>query len=391
MKRAFYNIFLLVILFVGFASCSDDDSIEGVALSVDSTEVNFTGYSASKIIIVDATRQWSAVPDVDWISVTPDQYPGNGQYFQTRVSVSVTDNNLETTRIGHINFTIDNEVMATLTVNQIKKDKSDEPVETSPITWANLQWQASTAIVCGNQFEAGCCVFENGLTNAVESTTGEGIFVQIGWSKNDSNPSGDDWQWADCWFNGDWGDNFYYQGRTATIDEAGTYYFTFRCQQDDGPWVYAGTDGLYDGVDNILGTFEVKESQVVTMDYKQLVIDWANLQWVSSTTVAAGGNLDAGSCIHIATLTDADEAAIEGDSHIIAQLGYGTSADPKDGSWTWYDCYWNGDWGNNWYYQCAAGPIDVAGSYKYAFRYQIIDGDYASEYFYTETADFTVQ
>jgi hypothetical protein len=389
MRQISYLLFSII--FIGLVSCSGDENMQGPSFTMDSSLVVFTGYSSSKIINVDATREWTAQPNVGWIKVTPDQYPGNGQHFKARVSIIVDNNITDEIRTGNVDFYINDNVAATLIVNQDKQNAEDTPIETSPITWANLQWAASTAITQGTQFEAGTCVFENGLTNSMESKTGEGIFVQIGWSKNNSSPTSADWSWADCWFNGDWGDNFYYQGKTNIIDEPGVYYYTFRCQQDDGPWVYSGTDGLWDGVNHQLGKFEVLAKSNDNTNYSKLVIDWANLQWNAGATIANGSQFEAGSCVHIIDFTNAETPATEGNKHIICEIGYGTSSDSKDSSWKWTDCLWNGDWGANWYYQGKTPTISISGNYKYAFRYHIIDGEYTSNYFYTEIGDFKVE
>lgn len=371
---------MLLLVMVGalaLTACSDDDSADGESLTLNETTLQFTGYSTSQIIEVDATRQWAAESTVDWITITPDQYPGNDHHFTARVGVLVANNTTGQPRTGTVVFYINETQMATLTVNQDKQDESDKPVETSPITWANLQWQAAEQIAVNTQFEAGTCVFVNGLTNVGEaSTDGVPVYVQIGYSKNNSAPTGDDWTWQDCWFNGDWGDNWYYQGKTPEISEPGTYYYTFRCQYEDGVYVYSGTNGLWDGKDNALGTFEVIKPEKTEFDYDNAAVAFCNIQWTASNEINAGEQLEAGSKLKIDGLTNAMQAAVAGDDNIVCQIGYGTSADPKGSDWKWADCWWNGDWGDEWYYQGKTEAIATAGTYYYAFRYKIGKQDY---------------
>lgn len=127
-------------------------------------------------------------------------------------------------------------------------------------------------------------MFADGITNSVDSETGEEITCDIGYSFTDTDPSGEDWIWTSCPFNGDWGNNFYYQGRIQNLT-AGTYFYTFRFRNGSGPYKYAGTGGLWDGEVNVNGKFEVKEEEeeeeqeeyASIEDYSQLSINWAIL------------------------------------------------------------------------------------------------------------------
>jgi hypothetical protein len=133
------------------------------------------------------------------------------------------------------------------------------------ITWAYLQWEASLVINEGESFEAGAVVFADGLTNAVDSETGEGITADIGYSSSDTDPSSDGWIWQSVPFNADWGDNFYYQGFLNDVP-AGEYFYTFRFQLDDGPYAYAGTDGLWNGTSSVSKAFTVNTVTGITSD-----------------------------------------------------------------------------------------------------------------------------
>ena len=128
------------------------------------------------------------------------------------------------------------------------------------VSWANIQWHQDPAtIAIGEGFEAGSKVLVDGLTNAKESATGEEIVCEIGYSLSDDPVNGSDWTWNACAFNADWGDEFYYQGKTAPVSEAGTYNYAFRYKVNaNSGWVYAGTDGLWDGSTSVCGTFVVE-------------------------------------------------------------------------------------------------------------------------------------
>ena len=94
-----------------------------------------------------------------------------------------------------MSFFIGDVEKARVVVRQKLKEADDEPEEEFPITWANLQWNAGTSLTEGGIFEAGCCVFADGITNVLESTTGEDIICQIGYSTANTIPDGDDWTW----------------------------------------------------------------------------------------------------------------------------------------------------------------------------------------------------
>lgn len=259
--KHFYNLLLFLCLSLALWSCknSDGDVVEA-SLTLNTSELSFSGFRSTLAVQVDATRRWSALPSDYWISVSPDHYPSANEHFLANAAITVHANETGEAREGRVTFFLQDEEIATLLIRQDKQNEEERPEEQFPITWANLQWTASTSLTEGDTFEAGTCVFADGITNALESTTGEGIVADLGYSLTDTDPSGPDWTWtsspADCYFNGDWGDNFYYQGRLTGLS-AGTYYYSFRIRNGSGPYKYAGTNGLWNGVDNVNGTFEV--------------------------------------------------------------------------------------------------------------------------------------
>lgn len=376
MKFLNYLILLCTLIALGACSDNDDDKVEAASLVVDNTELSFTGYQSTIAIKVDATRRWSAVASDWWISVTPDGYPSAGQHFVVNVAVTVSDNDTETSRDGYVKFYLGDDEYATVNVHQDIQNEEDRPEEEYPITWANLQWAAATAIAEGTYFEAGCCVYANGITNAMESTTGEDIVAQIGYSTEDSRPDGDDWTWFDCWFNGDWGDNFYYQGKIEEELSEGIYYYTFRVRNGSGDWKYAGTNGLWDGVDNVSGTFEVLPGSG-EQNYDGLEITWAKLQWWASETISYGQYFEAGALVFIDGLTNADTPSVDGNG-IVGEIGFGFTDDPHNEDWVWNQGWFNGDWGDNLYYQATTPEMLQTGTFYWSFRFKMgEDGEWA--------------
>lgn len=365
-------LMLLSGLALGCMSCDKDDpDAAPVSLEVSTSLLSFTGYHSTLAVKVDATRRWRAVASDFWITIDPDGYPSDGQHFIANVAVTVDDNTTGAIREGSISFYIGDEMMAQVSVTQDRQQEEDRPDEEFPISWANLQWAASTAILEGAAFEAGCCVFADGLTNAMESTTGEGITCDIGYSLQDSQPDGDDWTWIPCWFNGDWGDNFYYQGKIEGLG-VGTYFYTFRLRNGNAPYKYAGTNGLWDGQENRNGTFTVSESDDQgDIDYSQYSITWANIQWTAAVEIRPGEMFEAGSKVLVPGLTDQEEASVD-DKGIICEIGYSReNMNPSEGDWIWTSCPFNADWGGEFYFQGRTPAIDAPGTYFFTFRYKL--------------------
>ena len=240
-----YSILIALCIILTVWSCKDSDEIAEPSLTVNNNELSFTGYRSTLAVKVDATRRWSAVASDYWISVSPDSYPGADEHFVANVAVTVSDNETGQTREGYVTFFLQDKEITTVIIKQNIQNEEEKPDEEFPITWANLQWKSAGSINEGDAFEAGSRVFADGITNAMESQTGEDITCEIGYSLNDTDPSGEGWTWTSSWFNGDWGDNFYYQGRIEGLS-AGTYYYTFRVRNADGPYKYAGSNGLWD-------------------------------------------------------------------------------------------------------------------------------------------------
>jgi hypothetical protein len=239
------------------------------------------------------------------------------------------------------------------------------PAIASHVTWANLQWEASTTITQGQSFEAGAVAFADGLTNAVASTTGEGMICEIGYSSSDTDPSTSDWTWSTVPFNADWGDNFYFQGMASGM-LPGTNYYTFRFKLGTDDYVYAGTDGLWNGTSSLNKTFTVNPTPSH--------VTWAYPQWEASATINEGQSFEAGAVAFAEGLTNA-VVSTSGEG-MICEIGYSSSdTDPSSAGWTWSVIPFNADWGDNFYFQGSLSSVQ-AGSYFYTFRFKLGDDAY---------------
>jgi len=368
MKKKSY---ILLILLMGLlVACEQKSSIDPESLTISQAELQFTGFNSTHSVKVDATREWRAVSSDWWITVSPDYYPSAGKHFVANMAVTVGDNEGKAPRKGSVSLYVGDVVMATLMVLQDTMS-GVAPEEEYPITWANLQWKASDAILVGKQFEAGCCVFADGITNVLDSETGEDITCDIGYCTENTRPDGNDWKWMPIDFNADWGNNFYYQGKITDSLAVGTYYYTFRVRNGHGPYKYAGTDGLWDGEFNVSGQFEVKKTQEEEEgpDLSQYTVTWANIQWTYKTEFFVGDSLNAGSKVLIPGLTNTMSSATgEG---VICEMGYGTTANPRNANWIWRKCPFSADWGQEFYFQGFTDGIATAGTYYYTFRYSL--------------------
>lgn len=380
MKDNVFITFAMMLFISIMASCSDDNKALGTPCAVlNEGELSFTGYATSKVVEFTCNRAWAAKTQDDWVSVTPNSYPGAGENFMAYIRVSATDNDEGESRQSKIDFLVDGDVVATLTVLQDKKNEEDKPVLVSSITWANLQWQVGDAIAVGTQFEAACCAFKDGVSNVLEDENADGWIYEIGYSKENTNPASEEgWTWSNEGWSSDWGDNFFFQLKTPIINDPGIYYYTFRLRTaDEQVWAYAGTNGLWDGVDNVNGTFTVVGEAEDDTDYDALAITWANLQWNATTEIDKGAKFEGGTCIFIEGLTNAEQAAVAGNEHITCEIGFGETSDPQDDGWQWQACWWNGDWGDNWYYQGTTSEIMNPGIYYYTYRIRINEKEWA--------------
>ncbi|MCF6180942.1 T9SS type A sorting domain-containing protein [Lutibacter sp.] len=103
------------------------------------------------------------------------------------------------------------------------------------------------------------------------------------------------------------------------------------------------------------------------------LIDWCNLQWPDSGTITLGSYINVYSQIYKSGVTDAVGAG----NGINVWIGWGTS-NTNPNTWTnWVQANYNKDVGNNDEYITEVGHlITTAGTYYYASRVQLDNGDY---------------
>ena len=129
-----------------------------------------------------------------------------------------------------------------------------EPVE--EISFANVKLEAAE-IEKGEDLVVTARVEAEYFTDNGES---DDIQAWIGYNDSDVAPDETNWTWIEADFNSDYtGDGHEYVAEFGSDLEPGDYYIVSRFQLKDQDYVYGGTDGIWDGVDNVAGTLTVKE------------------------------------------------------------------------------------------------------------------------------------
>lgn len=385
MKRFFYLISALAVAFA-FTACENKEEGEpsgDPTLTLNPATLEFSGWAETLSVEIEANRAWTAESsDESWLTISPESYPSSGKLTKVNVAVTVTANDTDSSREGYVVFYLDGVEAGFLSVLQKTKADSEKPEDEDPypISWMNYQWTAGERITAGVMFEASCCVFADGLTNAVESETGENIRCDIGYTTGDTEPWEEGWTWQECYFNGDWGDNFHFQVKVLDLPE-GEYTYTFRAYKvDTEEYKYAGNpEGLYDGVDHLFKKFYVSAGEIEDpFDYSDKSVTWANLQWYDKATINVGEYFEAGTKVLIPGITDHEEITGFDTPNITVEIGISlTETNPSaETGWTWTPAKYNGDWGAEYFYQAKTDPIEVAGTYNYTFRIKLADNEY---------------
>lgn len=384
MKRLFYLISAVAVVFA-FTACGNKEGEPAgePALTLTPATLEFSGWAETQTVEIEANRAWTTeVSDRSWLTISPESYPGSGNMTKVNFAVTVTANDTDSSREGYVVFYLEGEEVGFLEIIQKTKSDSEAPENEDPypITWMNYQWTAGERISAGSIFEASCCVFADGLTNAVESETGEDIRCDIGYTTGDSEPWEEGWIWQECYFNGDWGDNFHFQVKVSDLQE-GEYTYTFRAYKvDTEEYKYAGNpEGLYDGVEHLFKKIYVSGGEIEDpFDYTGKAVTWTNLQWYAKETIEVGEFFEAGSKVLIPGITDHEEISGYDNPKISVEIGISlTETDPtSETGWTWTPAYYNGDWGAEYYYQVKTDPIAASGTYHYVFRVRLADNEY---------------
>ncbi len=97
-------------------------------------------------------------------------------------------------------------------------------------------------------------------------------------------------------------------------------------------------------------------------------LDWVNLQWPSTGTIALGGDYSVYAQVYESGVTN----AVGQGAGISCWIGYSASnSDPSGAGWTWIPANYNLDVGNNDEYGVNIGPsIPASGTYYLASRFQ---------------------
>ncbi len=129
-------------------------------------------------------------------------------------------------------------------------------VNDNSISWANLQFPATAAIVEGGSATIYGRVYAEGVTSSADSSTV--ITVWVGCNTSNTNPS--TWaegNWNRAFFNAHHGNNDEYAATIGNNLAPGTYYYAIRSQLINDSYVYGGYStnggGLWDGVTNVSG------------------------------------------------------------------------------------------------------------------------------------------
>ncbi len=242
------------------------------------------------------------------------------------------------------------------------------------VDWCGLQGPLDLSVILGQSSDAVYGqVYEADVTPGAGQ--GAGISAQAGFGPQGTDPSTNaaGWTWVNAAYNaaGPQGDNDEYMASFQPV-QTGLYSVVYRFSLNGGPWTYCDSDG---------GSFEADKagSMSVTEDATELV-DWCNLQWPSSLTVAVGE--ESASIYGRVYKQDVTQGAGQG-TGIMAQVGYGPdgsdpSSDPS--SWTWTDASYNvdvdgltqGDLANDEY--MGTLTVQQTGTYDFAYRFSADNG-----------------
>lgn len=235
------------------------------------------------------------------------------------------------------------------------------------IDWANLQYPGSGNIEPTELYEVYAQVYIEGLTGGDEAL--EGVESWIGYSTDNSNPSG--WtNWIVASHNGPVAGNDEFMAEIGSVlTEEGTYYYASRFRYNEGTYVYGGFSvnggGFWDGVNNVSGVLTVETTPI------PVEIDWANLQWPANGEIYVNEVFNVYGRVYIEGLTGIGSPA----AGLKAWVGFNIeNSNPAE--WTnWLSAGFNGSIGDEDEFRANIGAlINQTGTYYYATRYQLGDG-----------------
>lgn len=234
------------------------------------------------------------------------------------------------------------------------------------ITWANLQWPGTGAIVTGSAFDVYGQVFIAGITG--QATPAPGLQAWVGYSTSDTDPA--TWtDWVVATHNGPAGSNDEFMADIGSeIAATGTWYYATRFKYNDDPYVYGGFNGgFWDGTTNVSGVLTVTDI-LPDPDF-----DWVNLQFPGSATIQPGENLDVFAQAYIEGVTGQATPA----PGVQAWIGYSSNNNNPTEWINWFPADFNGPVGNNDEYMANLGQyLTSEGTYYYASRFRLNTGEY---------------
>jgi hypothetical protein len=140
------------------------------------------------------------------------------------------------------------------------------PTASTTLDYYNLQFPATLTFPeneMTDQF-VYAQAYEAGLTDTTMGSAAAGIEAWIGYSSDDTDPSGTGWIWEVAAFNLEVGNNDEYSVDMQDLGLAeGTYYYASRFTLNAGPSMYGGiladgsNGGVWDGITNISGVLTV--------------------------------------------------------------------------------------------------------------------------------------
>lgn len=235
--------------------------------------------------------------------------------------------------------------------------------------WVNLQFPGSATIQPGENLDVYAQAYIEGVTG--QATPAPGVQAWIGYSSNNTNPSG--WtNWFPASFNGPVGNNDEYMANLGQyLTSEGTYYYASRFRLNTGEYFYGGYSatggGPWNGTTNISGVLTVEAIQ------PDPEIDWANLQYPGTGQIEPGQAFDVFAQAWIEGITGQSTAA----PGLEAWIGYNaTDSDPA--TWTeWVEADYNAPSGNNDEFMANIGPeFNEPGTWHYASRFRYNNGEY---------------
>jgi hypothetical protein len=246
---------------------------------------------------------------------------------------------------------------------------------TPTVSWANVQFPASGSIITGGNHVVYSRVYSAGFTYVEGAQSG--MVAELGYSTNNSDPSGADWTWIPALYSTQAGNNDeYLLDLGGEIFFPGTYYYASRFSAAGGPYIYGGYSsgggGIWNGTTNVSGVLNVIDSQVV----------YANTQSPFSGTQSALQPYNVYAQVYQPGLTEGPTQGMD----VQAWIGYSqTNTDPNSAGWSWVPAMYNPSvTGNNDEYVADIGPyLNTNTTFYYASRFQLGTGTYSYGGFHT--------